>query len=85
MEERGKKNNPSIFLSEKAPHKPVGRAVCHTALKTALPERNVPASGFHVTRKTYATGLLKNGVGIMHVADALGQRGISSVHRYHVP
>lgn len=82
MEERSKKNNPSIFLSEKAPHKPVGRAVCHIALKTALPERNVPGSGFHVTRKTYATDLLKNGVGIMHVADALGQRGISSVHRY---
>lgn len=82
MEERGKKDNPSIFLSEKAPHKPLGRAVCHRALETALPDRDVPGSGFHVTRKTYATNLLRNGVGMIHVADALGQRGTSSVHKY---
>ena len=42
VEERGKKDNPSIFLSEKAPYKPVGRAVCHRALETALPDRDVP-------------------------------------------
>lgn len=82
MEERCQKDNPYIFLCEKAPHKPVGRSVCHKALETALPERDIPGSGFHVTRKTYATDLLRKGVGITHVADALGQRGTSSVHRY---
>ena len=39
-------------------------------------------SGFHVTRKTYATQLLKNGVGADMVAEALGQRGTSSINRY---
>lgn len=82
IEERGHKPSSKIFLSEKAPKKPVGRSVCNAALKTALPDRNVEGSGFHVTRKTYATQLLKNGVGASMVAEALGQRGISSVHRY---
>ena len=82
MEERGQKSSPKVFLSEKAPRKPVGSAVCNKALKTALPDREVEGSGFHVTRKTYATELLKNGVGANMVAEGLGQRGTSSVHRY---
>lgn len=82
IEERGTKTSPKIFLSEKAPKKPVGRSVCNHALKTALPERKVEGSGFHVTRKTYATQLLRNGVGTAMVAEALGQRGTSSVNRY---
>lgn len=81
-EERGQKSSSKVFLSEKAPKKPVGRAVCNAALRTALPDRKVEGSGFHVTRKTYATRLLKNGVGADMVAGALGQCGTSSVHRY---
>ena len=50
------------------------------ALVKPLPE--MEGSGFHVTRKTYATRLLKNGVGADMVAEALGQCGTSSVHRY---
>lgn len=82
MEERGQKSSSKVFLSEKAPKKPVGRAVCSAALRTALPDRKVEGSGFHVTRKTYATRLLKNGVGADMVAEALGQCGASSVHCY---
>lgn len=81
-EERGRKKDPRIFLGEKAPHRPVGRATCGRALKTALPDRHAEGSGFHVTRKTYATNLLREGIGAATVADALGQRGTSSVHRY---
>lgn len=80
--ERGKNEDTKIFLSEKAPHRPIGRATCGRALKTALPDRQVEGSGFHVTRKTYATNLLRSGVGAGTVADALGQRGTASVHRY---
>lgn len=81
-QERQKKTAPAIFLSEKAPYKPIGRAACTHALDTALPIRKVEGSGFHVTRKTYATNLIRNGVGAAAVADALGQCGVSSVHRY---
>ena len=81
-EERGQKASSKVFLSENAPKKPVGRGVCIKALNKALPERKVKGSGFHVTRKTYATQLLKNGVGANMVSEALGQRGTSSVHCY---
>lgn len=82
MEERGRKDTKRIFLSEKAPRRPVGRTTCQKALVSALPDRKVEGSGFHVTRKTYATNLLRNGVGAGMVAEALGQRDQSSVHRY---
>lgn len=82
MEERHPMETTDIFLSERAPYKPVTRQVCKRAIDTALPDRKVEGSGFHVTRKTYATNLLKQGVGAGIVAEALGQRGTSSVHRY---
>ena len=82
MEERHPKETPDIFLSERAPYRPVSRQVCKRAIDTALPDRKVEGSGFHVTRKTYATNLLKHGVGEGMVAEALGQRDTSSVHRY---
>ena len=81
-EERHKKGERNIFLSERAPHKPIKRASCNRALKSALPNRNVEGSGFHVMRKTYATQLLRGGVGAPLVAEALGQRGTTAVHRY---
>jgi len=81
-EERHTKDRQNIFLSKKAPFKPVGRTACGRALETALPDRNIEGSGFHVTRKTFATNLLRKGVGTNTVSDALGQRGTASVHRY---
>ncbi len=81
-EERRQKDAPDIFLSEGAPYRAVDRSSCERALQDALPERDVKGSGFHVTRKTYATDLLRNGVGADMVAEALGQRDISSVDRY---
>lgn len=81
-EERYPRNDRKIFLSENAPHDPVGRSACTSALDAALPDRDVNGSGFHVTRKTYATGLLQKGVGAPMVAEALGQSDTSSVHRY---
>ena len=83
VEERCQKRpTRNIFLSERAPHKPVGRVACQRALNSALPDRKAEGSGFHVLRKTYATGLLRKGVSASMVAEALGQRGTDSVHRY---
>lgn len=81
-EERHRKGSPDIFLSERAPYRPVGRSTCYEAIETALPDRDVEGSGFHVARKTFATELLRNGVGIDAVANALGQTGTTTVHRY---
>lgn len=80
--ERRQSPNPVIFLSEDAPFEPLDKTACIRALHSALPDRNVPGSGFHVTRKTYATQLLKNGVGMDMVINALGQRSDDAVDRY---
>lgn len=71
-----------IFITHKAPYRKIGRHVCCHILKKALPERNVPGSGFHVTRKTFATELLKNGTGYLDVAGLLGHTGADTVHKY---
>lgn len=81
-QERHQKDTPYIFLSENAPYTSVNRSACNRALDTALPDRDVYGSGFHVTRKTFATEKLKSGVGADVVAEALGQRSTASVHRY---
>lgn len=75
-------NSRYIFITHKAPYRKIGRGVCGRILKKALPERNVPGSGFHVTRKTFATNLLKNRTGYLEVADLLGHTGADTVHKY---
>ena len=82
MSERPKTSCRNIFIRKYAPFEQVGRGACLNALNKALPERNVAGSGFHVTRKTYATNLLKNDVPAQHVAEVLGHRGLGSVHKY---
>lgn len=82
MEERRKKSDPHLFLRARAPYIPVGSGACTQALEKALPDRDVAGSGFHVTRRTFATSLLRAGTGIDMVADALGHRGTGAVHRY---
>jgi len=82
MAERPDTEYRNIFLGERAPYRKLGRSACGRALDSALPGRDVPGSGFHVTRKTYATSLLRNGVGVDLVSEALGQKGTAAVHRY---
>ena len=53
------------------------------ALYRLLPERkNVTGGGFHVTRRTFATNLLRNHAGINDVMDALGHRDPTTVMKY---
>lgn len=82
MEERREKSVPQLFLRARAPYIPIGSGACTQALEKALPDRDVAGSGFHVTRRTFATSLLRAGTGVDVVADALGHRGTGAVHRY---
>ena len=82
MKERPETDSRAIFVRRYAPFEQVGRGICQNALREALPGRNVPGSGFHVTRRTYATNLLRNDVPVQHVAEALGHRGLGTVHKY---
>lgn len=72
-----------IFVRSKAPYGRLTGKVCTRALYRILPERNdVKGGGFHVTRRTFATNLLKNHADIDHVMDALGHRDPTSVMKY---
>lgn len=82
MKERPATDSRSIFIRKYAPFEQVGRNACYNALNSAMPERHVPGSGFHVMRKTYATNLLRNDVPVQHVAEALGHQGMDAVHKY---
>lgn len=72
-----------IFLRSKAPYGELTGKVCTKALYRILPERkDIKGGGFHVTRRTFATNLLRNHARIDDVMDALGHRDPTSVMKY---
>ncbi|MCD8148087.1 MAG: tyrosine-type recombinase/integrase [Clostridiales bacterium] len=72
-----------IFVRSKAPYGKLTGKICTKALYRILPERkDVKGGGFHVTRRTFATNLLRNHAGIDEVMDALGHRDPTSVMQY---
>jgi site-specific recombinase XerD len=74
--------SPFLFVKHRAPFTALDRIACVRALKAALPNRNVPRSGFHVTRKTFATGRLRSGTNRQTISELLGQRDTSSLNHY---
>lgn len=71
-----------LFVSLKAPYRPLTRNICIGALKRILPQRNIFGSGFHVTRKTFSTCKLRNGVVPEKISTALGQCSVKSLTPY---
>ena len=83
VKERPSSDNPKVFLRSKAPYCELESTVaCTTALEKALPERKVEGSGFHVTRKTFATNKLRGGADPDEVKEMLGHRDRANVHKY---
>ena len=64
------------------PFNAVTKSVCLNALKKILPERNINGSGFHVTRRTFATDQLKNNVKKNVISDLLGHRSQEQLMKY---
>lgn len=82
---KGRPNTDSkyIFVRHKAPYGKVTTKICNNALYAILPEREkIHHCGFHVTRKTFATNILRNNAGINAVMDSLGHRDNTSVMKY---
>ncbi len=71
-----------VFISISAPYVSIKRHVCYQTLQRILPGRNVSGSGFHVTRKTFSTNRLNNGVKPAAIADALGHASSLSLTPY---
>ena len=83
IHERPFSDNPKVFLKSRAPYCELETTVaCRMALKKALPERCVEGSGFHVTRKTFATSKLQGGADLDEVKEMLGHRDRANVHKY---
>ncbi|NLB41385.1 MAG: tyrosine-type recombinase/integrase, partial [Clostridiales bacterium] len=81
-EGRPESKSPYIFINHKAPYDRITRSVCGLALKSALPERNIPGSGFHVTRRTFSTAMLRRGKKISVISESLGHRNDSTIYEY---
>lgn len=72
----------SVFVKARAPFDSVKKGACLHALNATLPERCCRGSGFHVTRKTFATDQIRRNVGKNAIADMLGHRNITSLSHY---
>lgn len=74
--------SPYIFIHHTVPYGRLEKGACLKALKQVLPERTTPGNGFHVTRKTFATMLLRHGTSVNLIIDTLGHRSDSTVSKY---
>ena len=71
-----------IFITTKAPYRKITSSCCYQALRRAIPDRKVKGSGFHVTRKSFATERLRNNVNPDQIADAMGSATRVSIVPY---
>jgi integrase len=71
-----------LFVKSKIPYDAVSRNACRYALISTLPDRHKPYSGFHVTRKTFATDQISKNIAKNIIADMLGHRDASTLSHY---
>ena len=73
----------NVFVRHRAPYGALTTKICNKALYTILPERKeIHHKGFHVTRRTFATRLLRHDAGIDTVIDSLGHTDKTSAAKY---
>jgi integrase len=68
-----------VFINHKVPYDRLHRSVCRGALLRALPGK---ATGFHATRRTFASRMPANNVEAERIAETLGHLDNSSVMMY---
>lgn len=81
----GKNGEGYVFLQHQAPYGKLQPSICRQALRQILAEygHTLPeGAGFHITRKTFATGLLRAGVAAGRIAETLGHSNRLSVQIY---
>ena len=71
-----------IFITHKAPYRKIGRSVCKRIMQNAFPEKRDEGTGFHITRKTFATQRFRSQCGCSEVADLLGHTTTDTVQKY---
>lgn len=68
-----------VFVSHRVPYGRLSTSCCRSALNKALDKRK---NGFHVTRKTFASRMLKSRTNTNTIADSLGHSDNSTVLKY---
>jgi integrase len=68
-----------VFVNHRVPYDKLNTDCCCKALNKALHKK---MNGFHITRKTFASRMLKNKVTTDTIADSLGHSNCSTVHEY---
>jgi site-specific recombinase XerD len=68
-----------VFVNHRVPYDKLNTSCCCKALNKALHKK---MNGFHITRKTFASRMLKNRVNTDTIADSLGHSNCSTVHEY---
>ena len=74
-----------VFIRHMAPYSELTNSVCGYAIKHALSAHGLKLphrQGFHITRRTFATRLLKAGTRVDSIVDALGHTSRKSVDAY---
>lgn len=77
-------NSDQIFLSHMPPYHglkgtvAIRRSIKHIFAKSGIDE----PKGFHITRRTFASNMLRSGSNVSLIASALGHAGIQSVDPY---
>lgn len=77
----GRPHMPSdyLFITHRVPYDKLHAGCCHRALNKVLNKRR---NGFHITRKTFASFMLKNKTNTDTIADSLGHSNNSTVLKY---
>jgi integrase len=68
-----------VFIAHRVPYNKMENSCCRRALIKML-AKNI--CGFHITRKTFASRMLKTRTGIETIADSLRHNGTSTVLKY---
>lgn len=81
---RPQSNSHQVFVHHRAPYCRFGKATFGRLLKTAVTAQceSEAIHGFHVTRKTFASKLLRTGNHVTIIAAALGHVGVDTVDEY---
>jgi len=77
---RPQSDSPFLFIPHRVPYKKLDKIACAQALHAMLGDS--VCGGFHTTRKTFATNLLRAGVGVNTIIDSLGHSTDNTVNKY---
>ena len=72
-------NSDNVFITHRVPYGKLDTSCCRRALNKAL---NKQKQGFHITRKTFASRMLKSRTNTNTIADSLGHSDTSTVLKY---